>query len=119
MSINPKKKLTSFQKQIHRQLKETTNDVEVEVAASIYMTSVLKYIIAEILEQAGNVAQEQKKTRILLSHIEKAVITDRELNTLFPINTPLGDFKIVTRGTVVSIPSKVNRLETVLSKTDE
>eukprot|EP00928_Gymnodinium_smaydae_P050676 TRINITY_DN3423_c0_g1_i1.p2 TRINITY_DN3423_c0_g1~~TRINITY_DN3423_c0_g1_i1.p2 ORF type:complete len:264 (+),score=93.41 TRINITY_DN3423_c0_g1_i1:51-842(+) len=48
--------------------------------ASIYLTAVIEYVTAEILELAGNSAKEQKKTRIVPRHIQLAVRGDEELN---------------------------------------
>eukprot|EP00928_Gymnodinium_smaydae_P050678 TRINITY_DN3423_c0_g1_i3.p2 TRINITY_DN3423_c0_g1~~TRINITY_DN3423_c0_g1_i3.p2 ORF type:complete len:294 (+),score=101.29 TRINITY_DN3423_c0_g1_i3:75-884(+) len=48
--------------------------------ASIYLTAVIEYVTAEILELAGNSAKEQKKSRIVPRHIQLAVRGDEELN---------------------------------------
>mmetsp|Transcript_82416 Transcript_82416/g.167042 ORF Transcript_82416/g.167042 Transcript_82416/m.167042 type:complete len:174 (-) Transcript_82416:141-662(-) len=48
--------------------------------ASIYLTAVIEYITAEILELAGNAAKDQKKNRIIPRHIQLAVRNDEELN---------------------------------------
>ncbi|KGL74482.1 Histone H2A type 1, partial [Tinamus guttatus] len=55
----------------------------VSPAAAIYLAGVLEYLSAEILELAGNAAQENKKKRILPRHIQLAVRNDEELNKLF------------------------------------
>merc|ERR1719253_1761352 len=49
-------------------------------AASIYLTAVLEYITAEIIELAGNSAKDHKKQRILPRHIQLAIRNDEELN---------------------------------------
>ena len=50
--------------------------------APVYLAAVLEYLTAEILELAGNVAQEGKKNRVIPRHIQLAVRNDEELNTL-------------------------------------
>jgi len=50
--------------------------------ATVYLTAVLEYICAEILELAGNAARDNKKSRIVPRHIILAVKNDPELNSL-------------------------------------
>ncbi len=44
--------------------------------SKVYMTAVLEYLAAEILEISGTAAKANKKKRILPSHIAKAVKED-------------------------------------------
>jgi len=48
--------------------------------AGIFVTAVVEYVAAEILELAGATAKEQKKQRIIPRHIQLAVRNDEELN---------------------------------------
>ncbi|NXO69756.1 H2A protein, partial [Phainopepla nitens] len=51
--------------------------------AAIYLTAVMEYVTAEVLEVSGTAACDNKKTRILPRHIQLAVRNDDELNKLF------------------------------------
>lgn len=50
------------------------------LGASIYVTAVVEYITAEILELAGNAAKDHRKLRIIPRHIQLAIRNDEELN---------------------------------------
>ena len=44
--------------------------------------AVLEYLMAKILELAGNVARDKKKTRIIPRHLQLAIRNEEELNKL-------------------------------------
>ena len=46
----------------------------------VYLTAVIEYMAAEVLELAGNAARDNKKSRIIPRHITLAVRNDEELN---------------------------------------
>ncbi|XP_010169908.1 late histone H2A.L3 [Antrostomus carolinensis] len=68
---------------VYRFLKRGNYADRIGPGAAIYMAAVLEYLSAEILELAGNAAQENKKSRILPRHIQLAVRNDDELSKLF------------------------------------
>ncbi len=65
---------------IGRFLKNGRYAKRVGSGAPVYMAAVLEYLVAEILELAGNAAKEGKKSRVIPRHIQLAVRNDEELN---------------------------------------
>ncbi|NXQ26575.1 H2A2 protein, partial [Alaudala cheleensis] len=68
---------------IYRLLRGGKYASRIGTAAAIYLAAVMEYMVAEVLELAGNAARENKKTRILPRHIQLAVSNDEELNKFF------------------------------------
>lgn len=54
----------------------------VGLGAPIYLSAVLEYLCAEVMELAGNAAKDNKKNRIVPRHIQLAVRNDEELSKL-------------------------------------
>jgi len=46
------------------------------------MAAVMKYLVAEILELAVNDARDNKKSRIILRHLQLSIRNDEEMNEL-------------------------------------
>ncbi|PQQ11493.1 histone H2AX [Prunus yedoensis var. nudiflora] len=80
----------------------------VGAGAPVYLSAVLEYLAAEVLELAGNAARDNKKNRIVPRHIQLAVRNDEELSKL------LGSVTIANGGVLPNIhqtllPKKVGK----------
>ena len=89
---------------IARYLKTGKYAERVGAGAPVYLSAVLEYLAAEVLELAGNAAKENKKTRIIPRHIQLAVRNDEELNKLMANTT------IASGGVIPSIHPSLNNL---------
>ena len=84
---------------IHRLLRKGNYAQRVGAAAPVYLSAVLEYLAAEILELAGNAARDNKKSRIIPRHLLLAIRNDEELNKL------LGNVTIAQGGVIPFIHS--------------
>lgn len=82
---------------VHRLLRRGNYAQRIGSGAPVYLTAVLEYLAAEILELAGNAARDNKKTRIIPRHLQLAIRNDDELNKL------LGNVTIAQGGVLPNI----------------
>ncbi|RZC89768.1 hypothetical protein C5167_035761 [Papaver somniferum] len=82
---------------IARFLKAGKYAERVGAGAPVYLSAVLEYLAAEVLELAGNAARDNKKNRIVPRHIQLAVRNDEELSRL------LGTVTIANGGVLPNI----------------
>lgn len=67
---------------VRNQLRRGNYAKHIQTGASIYLATVLEYLVSEILEISGLAAQDNKKKRIIPRHIQLAIRNDNELNEL-------------------------------------
>lgn len=82
---------------IARYLKAGRYAKRVGGGAPVYLSAVMEYLAAEVLELAGNAARDNKKSRINPRHILLAVRNDEELGKL------LGSVTIASGGVLPNI----------------
>lgn len=67
---------------VGRYLKKGRYAARIGSGAPVYLAAVLEYLVAEVLELAGNAAKSSKRTRINPRHILLAIGRDAELSRL-------------------------------------
>ncbi|KAL4427263.1 hypothetical protein ABPG74_011499 [Tetrahymena malaccensis] len=65
---------------LRRYLKQACKQFRVSSSCNIYLAGVLEYLAAEVLETAGNIAKNNRLSRINPVHIREAFRNDVELN---------------------------------------
>ncbi|KAL0964217.1 hypothetical protein UPYG_G00320980 [Umbra pygmaea] len=97
---------------IARLLRKGNYAHRIGVGAAVYLTAILEYLCAEVLELAGNACRDNKKARIAPRHIQLAVRNDEELNML------LGSVTISDGGVLPNIHASLLPKKTRPTKED-
>lgn len=82
MSKQAKAGLTMPVSRINRTMKAISKTKRIGGSAPIYMSAVLEYIVAEILELAGNHTQNSKRKRVTPEDVILSIRSDEELSKL-------------------------------------
>merc|ERR1719268_333692 len=69
-------------KKVYDALKKGRYAPKVRVEAAVVMSATLEYLVAEVLELAGNCSKYMKKRRIIPHHIQMTFLHDSELGDL-------------------------------------
>lgn len=86
---------------VHRFLKQGHFADRIGAGAPVFLAAVLEYLTAELLETAGLVAKDAKRSRITPHHIQLAVNKDDDLAAL------LKGIVIVDGGVIPHIPKSL------------
>lgn len=98
---------------VHRLLRKGNYAQRVGSGAPVYLTSVLEYLAAEVLELAGNAARDNRKSRIIPRHLQLAIRNDEELNRL------LGHVTIAQGGVLPNIHQNLLPKKSAKSKGED
>ncbi|KAL7025296.1 hypothetical protein ACKWTF_013435 [Chironomus riparius] len=93
---------------IHRLLRKGNYAERIGSGAPIYMAAVLEYLVAEILELAGNAARDNEKSRIVPRHLQLAIRNDEELNKLLG-NVTISQGGVLPNIQAVLLPKKTTK----------
>ena len=85
-------------------MKHNKYSERVGAGAPVYLSAVLEYLAAEVLELAGNAAKDNKKNRIVPRHILLAIRNDEELNR-FMANTTIADGGVLPNINPILLPN--------------
>lgn len=76
--------------------------------APVYLMAVIEYLVAELLELAGNAAADNKKRRIVPRHLTLAIRQDDELNKLLE-HVIISDGGVLPNIQSILLPKKTSK----------
>merc|ERR1712096_134686 len=94
---------------VKRHAKQTRVAKRVSSKTGVFTSAVMEYIMAEVLELAGNVCKEKKMHTIFPKHLQTAIRSDEELDD-FLKNVTLRSTHVLPHIEEALLPKKKNKV---------
>lgn len=91
---------------VMRKMRHMKLSKRIGAGAAVYMTSVLEYLAAELLEMSGNAARDNKAKRIKPRHMVLAIRNDEEFSKFVGRNTVISNGGILPSIHQALLPKK-------------
>ncbi|KAI7871822.1 histone-fold-containing protein [Spinellus fusiger] len=102
---------------MHRLLRSGHYAHRIAAGAPVYMAAVIEYLTAEIVELAGNAAQDNKRMRIIPRHLQLAIRNDEELSQLLR-NVTIAQGGVLPNIHAMLLPIKSKKTSCATTKAD-